>query len=101
MKMIAKCQQLGLEYKVLSCQYDIDTESDLSLLLQDPRCPQHLKHSILDILENTNSLKPRRLECLLRELPENTNHIHIMGVGGMPWLHWLDYWLQRLSRHGF
>ena len=53
-KTIAKCQQLGLEYKVLSCQYDIDTESDLSLLLQDPRCPQHLKHSILDILENTN-----------------------------------------------
>ena len=32
-KTIAKCQQLGLEYKVLSCQYDIDTANDLSLLL--------------------------------------------------------------------
>jgi rSAM/selenodomain-associated transferase 1 len=54
-KTIAKCEQLGLQYKVLSCQYDIDTATDLSSLIDDPRCPPSLRHSLVDILEDALS----------------------------------------------
>ena len=54
-KTIAKCEQLGLQYKVLSCQYDIDTATDLSSLIHDPRCPPILKQSLVDILDGALS----------------------------------------------
>lgn len=54
-KTIAKCEQLGLQYNVLSCQYDIDTATDLSSLINDPRCPPSLKQSLVDILDGALS----------------------------------------------
>ena len=54
-KTIAKCEQLGLQYKVLPCQYDIDTATDLSSLIDDPRCPPSLRHSLVDILDDAPS----------------------------------------------
>lgn len=50
-KTIAKCQQLGLHYQVLSRQYDIDTATELFQLLQDPRCPANLYTSLTSILD--------------------------------------------------
>lgn len=52
---VDKCTQLGLEYKVLSRQQDIDTLSDLSDLLSNPQCPPSLRNNLLHIL-NTASL---------------------------------------------
>ena len=52
---VDKCTQLGLEYKVLSRQQDIDTLSDLSDLLSNPQCPPSLRNDLLHIL-NTASL---------------------------------------------
>jgi rSAM/selenodomain-associated transferase 1 len=51
---VDKCTQLGLEYKVLSRQQDIDTLSDLSDLLSNPQCPASLRNDLLHIL-NTAS----------------------------------------------
>ena len=51
---VDKCTQLGLEYKVLSRQQDIDTLSDLSDLLSNPQCPSSLRNALLHIL-NTAS----------------------------------------------
>ena len=51
---VDKCTQLGLEYKVLSRQQDIDTLSDLSDLLSNPHCPPSLRNALLHIL-NTAS----------------------------------------------
>lgn len=51
---VDKCTQLGLEYKVLSCQQDIDTVLDLSDLLSNPQCPPSLRNALLHIL-NTAS----------------------------------------------
>ena len=51
---VDKCTQLGLEYKVLSRQQDIDTLSDLSDLLSNPQCPPSLRNALLHIL-NTAS----------------------------------------------
>ena len=47
---VDKCTQLGLEYKVLSCQQDIDTLSDLLNLLSNPQCPSSLRNDLLHIL---------------------------------------------------
>ena len=47
---VDKCTQLELEYKVLSCQQDIDTLSDLSDLLSNPQCPPSLRNDLLQIL---------------------------------------------------
>ena len=51
---VDKCTQLGLEYKVLSCQQDIDTVSDLSDLLSNPQCPPSLRNDLLHILNLTS-----------------------------------------------
>lgn len=51
---VDKCTALGLEYKVLSRQQDIDTLSDLQTLLSNPTCPVSLRNDLLHIL-NTPS----------------------------------------------
>ena len=49
---VDKCQQLGLEYKVLSRQQDVDTLSDLQDLLSNPLCPSSLRTDLLHILHS-------------------------------------------------
>ena len=52
---VDKCQQLCLEYKVLSRQQDIDTLSDLQDLLSNPLCPSSLRTDLLYILNSPPS----------------------------------------------
>ena len=52
---VDKCTALGLEYKVLSSQQDIDTLSDLQTLLSNPLCPVSLRNDLLNVL-NTPSI---------------------------------------------
>ena len=49
---VDKCTALGLEYKVLSRQQDIDTLSDLQTLLANPKCPVYLRNDLLHILNS-------------------------------------------------
>ena len=49
-----KCTQLKLEYKVLSCQQDVDTVSDLQDLLFNPQCPSSLRNDLLHILSTAS-----------------------------------------------
>ena len=49
---VDKCTTLGLEYKVLSRQQDIDTLSDLQTLLSNPKCPVSLRNDLLHILNS-------------------------------------------------
>ena len=48
---IAKCEELKIQYDVLSCQQDIDTISDLQQLLSHPQCPTVLRLQLQDILD--------------------------------------------------
>ncbi len=50
-KTIAKCDSMGIQYKVLSRQQDIDTLSDLQTLLSNPVCPPLLAHELRLALE--------------------------------------------------
>ncbi len=50
-KTIAKCITMGIQYKVLSRQQDIDTLSDLQTLLSNPACPPPLAHELRLVLE--------------------------------------------------
>lgn len=48
---IARCEELKIQYDVLSCQQDIDTISDLEQLLSNPQCPTVLRLRIQAVLD--------------------------------------------------
>ena len=77
---VDKCTALELEYKVLSRQQDIDTLSD-HRRLSNPKCPLSLRNDLLHT-EHALTISIGVPMPEVREFPENTQHIHIMGVGG-------------------